>query len=1022
MSDKGETAVDISVLRRRRGVAKASLTRLKTRLIELEAKVSEPSTLSHAHKLSPKLESLDSEFKAHHYTIVDALADNDQLEENLAKEQDELDQHDMDIAELSVRLEELIGGCTPKSHSTAYNVATRSLTDLRERLTVISSALAKLSGAAEEIHLIEQHQEQIADLKKELYDTRQNVISSCTPEEADEHAKTIVVDVDRLLFDVGATLKMKLPSKTPRSHDKATADLPREDKMVKLPKIDTPTFNGDILNWLTFWEQYRVAIHDRTDLPQAQKLVYLRQSLKGDSARNVIEGLSRSGEQYDEAVKCLQERYDRPRLIHQAHVRKIVEAPGLKDNSGRELRRLHDTLQQHLRALHAMGKEPSPSFTTSLIEMKLDPETMFEWQKASQDSTDVPPYAKLLEFLNLRAQASEFATSEPRKNPRSDPYPIKKHPSNRSVSHFVSVGGDSSKCVVCKDEKHPLYACTRFKALPQGRRIATLKENNLCMNCLKPGHFARQCTNMSRCRRCQKSHHTLIHSDSREAEQTEKPSRTTTAEPATCTSAHAATGFASNTLLMTCQLLVHSPDSTALKARALLDSASSTTFISDRLTQALQLHKSSRNIKISGIAGLTHHSPLHSVVNFDISPTSSPREKIQVSAVAVPRVAGDLPSQPVHWNASWAHLSDLQLADPDFGRTGKVDTLLGIDVYANVLLHGRRNGPPDSPVAFETKFGWVLAGRTNSSSSHHCVASYHVSATSCDQILSKFWEIEESPKNHALTNLSPEEQVVVDHFDKNHRRSESGRFIVPLPRKPQAKSIGESRSQAVRRFLSLERSLHAKGRFQEFSDVIEEYFEMQHAELVPTADLQKPPEQVFYLPIHAVRKEHSTTTKIRVVFDASAKSSSGVSLNDTLLVGPTIHSPLLDVLLRFRSHRIALIADVSKMYRAIELVPADQDLHRFVWRKETTEPLKDYRMTRLTFGISASSFAANMAVKQNACDLSAQYPLAAQAVERSFYVDDCLTGADTVQDATQLQGQLQKALPPRRVTTPQVEL
>ena len=248
--------------------------------------------------------------------------------------------------------------------------------------------------------------------------------------------------------------------------------------------------------------------------------------------------------------------------------------------------------------------------------------------------------------------------------------------------------------------------------------------------------------------------------------------------------------------------------------------------------------------------------------------------------------------------------------------------------------------------------------------------------------------------------------MVVEHFDKNHHRSESGRFIVPLPRRPQAKSIGESRSQAVRRFLSLERSLHAKDRFQEFSDVIEEYFEMQHAELVPTADLQKPPEQVYYLPMHAVRKEHRTTTKI--LFDASVKSTSGVSLNDTLLVGPTIHSPLVDVLLRFRSHRIALIADVSKMYRAIELVPADRDLHRFVWRKETTEPLKDYRMTRLTLGVSASSFAANMAVKQNARDLSAQYPLAAQAVGRSFYVDDCLTGADTIQDATQLQDQLQK--------------
>ena len=410
--------------------------------------------------------------------------------------------------------------------------------DLRERLTVISSALAKLSGAVEETHLIEQHQEQFADLKKELHDTRQSIISSCTPEEVNELVNTIVVDVDRLFFDVGVTLKMKLPSKAPHSHDKAATDPLREDKMMKLPKIDTPTFNGDI-NWLTFWEKFRVAIHDRTDLPQVQKLVYLRQSLKGDSARNVI-GLSRSGEQYDEAVKCLQERYDRPRLIHQAHVRKIVEAPGLKDNGGKKLCRLHDTLQQHLRALRAMGKEPSPSFTTSLIEMKLDPETMFEWQKASQDSTDVPPYAKLLEFLNLRAQASEFATSEPRKNPRSDSHPSKKHPSNRSVSHFVSIGGDTSKCVVCKDEKHPLYACTRFKALSHGRKIATLKEN-LCMNCLRPGHFARQCTNMSRCRRCQKSHRTLIHSDSRVAEQAETSSHTATAEQATA--AHAATGF-----------------------------------------------------------------------------------------------------------------------------------------------------------------------------------------------------------------------------------------------------------------------------------------------------------------------------------------------------------------------------------------------------------------------------------------------------------------------------------------------
>ncbi len=98
---------------------------------------------------------------------------------------------------------------------------------------------------------------------------------------------------------------------------------------------------------------------------------------------------------------------------------------------------------------------------------------------------------------------------------------------------------------------------------------------------------------------------------------------------------------------------------------------------------------------------------------------------------------------------------------------------------------------------------------------------------------------------------------------------------------------------------------------------MEEYIEMKHAETVPVVDLQKPSNSVFYLPMHAMRKEQSTTTKIRAVFDASAKSFSGVSLNDTLLVGPTVHPSLIDVLLYFRTHRIALTTDVSKMYRAV---------------------------------------------------------------------------------------------------------
>ena len=116
-----------------------------------------------------------------------------------------------------------------------------------------------------------------------------------------------------------------------------------------------------------------------------------------------------------------------------------------------------------------------------------------------------------------------------------------------------------------------------------------------------------------------------------------------------------------------------------------------------------------------------------------------------------------------------------------------------------------------------------------------------------------------------------------------------GRFVVPLPKDPNAKPIGESRSQAVRRFLSLERSLNQKDHFQEFDAVMQEYLDFGHAQAVPDEDMEKPTELTFYLPMHAVYKTPSTTTKIRAVFDASAKFSMGVSLNDILLVSPTLH-------------------------------------------------------------------------------------------------------------------------------------
>ncbi len=101
--------------------------------------------------------------------------------------------------------------------------------------------------------------------------------------------------------------------------------------------------------------------------------------------------------------------------------------------------------------------------------------------------------------------------------------------------------------------------------------------------------------------------------------------------------------------------------------------------------------------------------------------------------------------------------------------------------------------------------------------------------------------------------------------------------------------------------------------------------DLGHAHIVPSHQL-RPPDPHFYLPVHGVFKDSSTTTKVRAVFDASARTSSTFSLNDTLLPGPNLYPPLTDILLRFRKFPIAMSADISKMFREILLNPTEKDL------------------------------------------------------------------------------------------------
>ena len=190
---------------------------------------------------------------------------------------------------------------------------------MERHLKAIEVALVPLKEVCDDAALLEQYQEQMSDAKNELSTIYEQLITVDLP---DDHALvTQHAALEKLHFDCSHFIRKLLSSHASRS---TGATDTASDKTSKLPKLDVPTFDGDVLHWQSFWEQFETSVHNCTSLSKAEKLVYLQQAIRNGSARIAIEGLSNSGEQYDEAVFCLKGRYSRPRLIHRAHVRIIM--------------------------------------------------------------------------------------------------------------------------------------------------------------------------------------------------------------------------------------------------------------------------------------------------------------------------------------------------------------------------------------------------------------------------------------------------------------------------------------------------------------------------------------------------------------------------------------------------------------------------------------------------------------------------------------------------------------------------
>ncbi|XP_077270667.1 uncharacterized protein LOC143901909 [Temnothorax americanus] len=349
---------------------------------------------------------------------------------------------------------------------------------------------------------------------------------------------------------------------------------------------------------------------------------------------------------------------------------------------------------------------------------------------------------------------------------------------------------------------------------------------------------------------------------------------------------------------------------------------------------------------------------------------------------------------------------NIELADPNFNVSSDIDILVGAEVFWTLLCVGQIKASLNHPTLQKTRFGWIMGGRMGTRVSQNQKAIVLHTTISNDELhnqLQRFWRIEDIPNNP--NNYTSEEQDCEKYFLETVTRDSQGRYVVKLPlMEGWARSLGHSREIALDRFRALERRLDRDPTLKAlYSEFMEEYIALGHMELI---NEQSPNEQgVYYIPHHCVFKQTTEGPKIRVVFNASCKTDTGFSLNDLMLVGPVVQQDLASILLRFRIHKVVLVADITKMYRQVRLHPSQTRLHRIFWRKDNNSNIEVYEAMTVTYGTAAAAFVATNTIKHHAKQRTQQYPLGSLCVIRDFYVDDMLTGAETIEDALEIRDQ-----------------
>ncbi|XP_029053895.2 uncharacterized protein LOC114881317 [Osmia bicornis bicornis] len=645
------------------------------------------------------------------------------------------------------------------------------------------------------------------------------------------------------------------------------------------PKIHIKQFNGDYAEWQGVYDTFRSLVHDNASIPVTHKFHLLKSYLTGTAA-SVTNSLTASEENYSVAWELVQKCFNKPRKIIQSHVRALFELPDVAKDTPSSLRTVAEGAQMHVNALRVLNASiDCDELLIYILTAKLNKHTRTAWERSIEDD-EMPTFKDLLSFLNKYSRDDEpvqLVTHNQNigQRKRVEGRDIKVKP---RANTFVSTR--TLSCPLCK-QNHYVNQCPNLLNQTPRERLKLVKSANLCINCLRDNHATPQCRS-SMCQKCNGKHHTLLHFLDNVAVTIDQATSSSANRNVIPSVALASCGN-SEILLATACIKILDKDNQEHECRILLDPGSQSNFITERLANSLRLPKTKMHIPVPGLAQQVNQ------VNYSVRAQIKSRVtefSCEANFLTLPVITNQLPSRSV--NVNNLQIPDtVQLADPNFQKPADIDALLGEYLFYRLLRAGQIRLKNRTAVLQETQLGWIVSGEVGINSKTKPTTNCFVTTTQLDFQIAKFWELEEYPHKQIL---SAAEKLCETIFKQTLDRDPTGRYIVRLPFNEKKSQLGESHAIALRRFLALERRLQSNVEsLQQYSTFLEEYEKLNHmTDITKTANT----EQGYYLPHHAVIKNSSLTTKVRVVFDGSAKSSTGISLNDTLMVGRTIQEDI----------------------------------------------------------------------------------------------------------------------------------